>query len=108
MIQTSGRGLDESAVEETASMMLLLSHPGRLKLMLAIQAAPHSTRGQLAEDIQLTPHQVTHLLRSLKASGLVHRRKTGRSAHYSIADPTVGVLLDTLRDLVEPEHALSA
>jgi len=105
---TSGFGLDESAVEETASVMLLLSHPGRLKLMLAIQHAPHSTRGQLAEDIQLDPRQVTHLLRNLRESGLIHRRKTGRSAHYSIADPAVGVLLDTLRDLAGREHALSA
>lgn len=114
MFETSVQGLDESTVEDTASMMLMLSHPGRLKLMLAMQAAPHSTRGQLAEDIQRTPHQVTHLLRSLRAADLVQRRKTGRSVHYCISDPTVSAVLETLRDqvfasdLADPAHALSA
>lgn len=110
MLGTATHQLDDAAVETAADVMLLFAHPGRLKLLLAMQAAPHSTRGQLAEDIDLSPHQVTHLLRSLRAKNVVARRKTGRSMHYCIADPTVDAVLDTLRGCLEQDqdHALSA
>lgn len=86
----------EDEVEDTTRRLGLLSNPNRLRLLAAIQSAPNSTVGQLADDLNLHPDKISYLVRALRDEKIVARRRTGRSAHYYICDGAVSSMMETL------------
>lgn len=88
-------GFADPLIEQIALRFRLLGEPLRLKLVAALAGGEHS----VSELVELTgagqPNVSKHLA-ALAQGGLVHRRKMGLVALYSIADPLVLRLCDVL------------
>src|SRR2546428_5004218 len=54
----------------------------------------------LAVRLGMSQSSVSTHLAALHAAGAVLRRADGRSAHYALAPPTVGTLLDSAEEIV--------
>lgn len=91
----SEHGFADPLIEQIALRFRLLGEPLRLKLVAALAGGEHS----VTELVELTgagqPNVSKHLA-ALAQGGLVHRRKMGLVALYSIADPLVLRLCDVL------------
>ena len=91
----SEHGFADPLIEQIALRFRLLGEPLRLKLVAALAGGEHS----VSELVELTgagqPNVSKHLA-ALAQGGLVHRRKMGLVALYSIADPLILRLCDVL------------
>jgi DNA-binding transcriptional ArsR family regulator len=79
----------------------VLSEPARIKLLDALRAGPASV-GELAARVGLSQQNASKHLGVLHSAGLLQRTRTGNTAQYAIADPSVFILCelvcDSLRD----------
>lgn len=89
-------------LEPAADLFKALSSASRLRL-LQILAAGSSTVGHLAEESGLSQPLVSQHLRTLRAAGLVSVQRSGREAHYEVADAHVTHIVE---DAVK--HALES
>ena len=83
--------LSDEAIDLIASRFKVLSDPTRLKLLIALEHGEKSVT-DLAEATRSTQSSVSRHLQTLAEAGLVHRRKAGVIAYYSIADAQVFAL----------------
>ncbi|NWN87641.1 MAG: methyltransferase domain-containing protein [Micrococcaceae bacterium] len=67
--------------------------PTRLKLLIALHAAPEATVSQLAEAVDSTPNAVTQALRKLHEAGVAEPRTHGRHRRWRLTDPRIHELL---------------
>lgn len=72
------------------------SDPTRLRLLIAIHAAPGSPVKDLAAATGLAPNTVTQALVSLRAAALVERRRDGRLSRWNVSDVAAHQLLHHL------------
>jgi len=86
--------LPEGAALELAETFRLLSDPGRLRLIAALQAGGELCVCDLAEASGLSPTACSHNLRLLRGQRLVRYRKQGRNVYYTLDDEHIRVLLD--------------
>ena len=91
----SEHGFADPLIEQIALRFRLLGEPLRLKLVAALAGGEHSV-GELVELTGAGQPNVSKHLAALAQGGLVHRRKMGLVALYSIADPLVLRLCDVL------------
>ncbi|HZC04775.1 MAG TPA: metalloregulator ArsR/SmtB family transcription factor [Ktedonobacterales bacterium] len=91
----SEHGFADPLIEQIAFRFRLLGEPLRLKLMAALSGGERSV-GELVELTGAGQPNVSKHLAALAQGGLVHRRKAGLVALYSIADPLVLRLCDVL------------
>jgi len=85
-------GMSEN-LEPAAELFKALSSASRLKL-LRILAQGSSTVGHLAEQSGLSQPLVSQHLRTLRSARLVSVQRTGREAHYEVADSHVTHIVD--------------
>ncbi|HEX8997407.1 MAG TPA: metalloregulator ArsR/SmtB family transcription factor [Ktedonobacterales bacterium] len=88
-------GFADPLIEQIALRFRLLGEPLRLKLVAALAGGELSV-GELVEITGAGQPNVSKHLAALAQGGLVHRRKVGLVALYSIADPLVLRLCDVL------------
>lgn len=90
----------DEQVDRTVESMRLLSDSTRVKILLAL-AQGESYVGCLAELAGATPAAVSQHLTKLRLAGIVHVRREGTFAYYSLADDQTRELLEGLfgRDL---------
>lgn len=67
--------------------------PTRLKLLIALHAAPEATVSQLAAAVEATPNAVTQALRKLHEAGIVEPRTHGRHRRWRLTDQRIHELL---------------
>jgi DNA-binding transcriptional ArsR family regulator len=93
--------LPDPLVELVAQRFRVLSEPARIKLLDALRAGPASV-GELAARVGLSQQNASKHLGVLHSAGLLQRTRTGNTAQYAIADPSVFTLCelvcDSLRD----------
>jgi DNA-binding transcriptional ArsR family regulator len=93
--------LPDPLVELVAQRFRVLSEPARIKLLDALRAGPASV-GELAARVGLSQQNASKHLGVLHSAGLLQRNRTGNTAQYAIADPSVFTLCelvcDSLRD----------
>ncbi|GGG62468.1 hypothetical protein GCM10011374_27060 [Kocuria dechangensis] len=82
-------------LEAAAHLFRALSSSSRLGLLRLLREGA-ATVTQLAERSGLSQPLVSQHLRTLREAGLVNFTRTGRETHYSLADPHVAQLLDTV------------
>src|SRR4051794_34929496 len=71
-------------VRDTASLFKLVAFPGRLVILLAL-AEGEATFGDLLAHVGAADQSsFAHLLAPLRQTGLVDRRRSGRSMTYSL------------------------
>lgn len=88
---------DEIAIAagEAASVMRALSNPARLRLLCALVGG-EQTVGELESTLDAPQAYVSGQLARLRSEGLVTCRRDGRRMLYTLADPRVTPVLETL------------
>ncbi|TNB75706.1 helix-turn-helix transcriptional regulator [Arthrobacter sp. BB-1] len=83
----------DSDVADLAVIFGLLSDPGRVRILIALLEGEMCVC-DLAATTGLSESGVSHALRLLRGPRVVHVRRSGRMAYYSLADSHVRMLLD--------------
>lgn len=83
----------EEDLRAASELFKALSSESRLRLLRLLAAGP-STVNRLVDQSQLSQPLVSQHLRTLRAAGLVTVERTGREAHYSVADQHVTHIVD--------------
>lgn len=92
--------LSDPLVELIAHRFRAMGEPLRIKLLDRMRAGEASV-GELTAALDANQQNVSRHLAILHDAGIVRRRKLGTKALYSIADPTVFVLCETVCGALE-------
>jgi DNA-binding transcriptional ArsR family regulator len=92
----------QAAAHKASSLLGVLANENRLMLMCQLSQGEKSV-AQLEELLQIRQPTLSQQLAVLRAKKLVRTRREGRSIHYSVADPGVLGLLETLYALYCPK-----
>ena len=87
-----------NAVYRYTELLALLANPTRLKILLALQPEARSRLPELcvcdlAAVAGASKSMTSHQLRLLRMAGLVHQRRAGKLAFYSLANESLNDLL---------------
>lgn len=96
------RNMSDSLVPFVAARFRTLGEPIRIRLLQALQEGNRNVT-QLVDDVGSSQPNVSRHLRVLQDAGLIVRRQDGNNVYYSIADPTVFDLCDTVCKTRKPE-----
>jgi DNA-binding transcriptional ArsR family regulator len=100
-------GCANADVPELVERLAAFSDPTRLRLLIAIHAAPGSPVKDLAAATGLAPNTVTQALVSLRAATLVQRTRDGRLSRWELSDDAAHQLLHHLgapHSALHPPH----
>lgn len=87
--------LSDQAIALVAARFRILGEPVRIALLQALQEGERNVT-ELVSGVGSTQPNVSKHLRILQDAGLVGRRQEGNTVYYSITDPTVFDLCDTV------------
>lgn len=96
------RNMSDSLLPFVAARFRTLGEPIRIRLLQALQEGNRNVT-QLVDDVGSSQPNVSRHLRVLQDAGLIVRRQDGNNVYYSIADPTVFDLCDTVCKTRKPE-----
>ena len=65
-------------------LFLLLSHPGRVKLIFLLVLYEDLSLGEIQEYLQLSQSATSGLVKQIKETGLITGREMGTSVRYSL------------------------
>lgn len=85
----------------------LFSDPTRIKILIAVHAAPDASVGELAAATDLATNTVTQALATLRAAGVVSVRKDGRFRRWTLTDDAAHQVLHHMNaphSHLHPEH----
>lgn len=88
----------DAQCETVAGVLKALSHPHRLKILCLLSMEEH-TVSELENYTQASQSSVSQFLARMKGQGLVKAERVGGSTHYSIKDPRVHRLLQSLHSI---------
>ncbi|MGD2076856.1 MAG: metalloregulator ArsR/SmtB family transcription factor [Chloroflexota bacterium] len=83
---------DEATVEEAIAMLKALGEPNRLRIFATLMTGD-SCNNELQDKLGLAPNLLSHHLRVLEKTGLVHLRRDqvdGRWIYYSVDRKAAG------------------
>jgi DNA-binding transcriptional ArsR family regulator len=83
-----------------ADQAALLAAPARLKILVLLAQAPKAVE-ELAAATGESVANISQHLKKLKEGGLLLMQKSGLQRIYELADPRVGLWLETLFDIAE-------
>jgi DNA-binding transcriptional ArsR family regulator len=90
--------------EELCEVFRLLADRGRTRIVLHLRASGELSVTELARATGLSTTACSQQLRLLRTTRLVHRRREGRHAYYSLFDEHVAELVDLVRRHLEEER----
>lgn len=90
--------------EALCEVFRLLADRGRMRIVLHLPAIGELAVSELAAATGLSKTACSQQLRLLRGARLVHRRREGRHAYYSLFDEHVAELVDLVRRHLEEEH----
>ena len=89
--------LSDEALETVAALFRSLGEPTRLKILRLLEQKERSV-GDLANSIKTSQANVSKHLKLLLNAGVLTRKAKGTAAYYSIADPMIYTICDTICD----------
>ena len=92
----------DEMLELVAQRLRLLSDPMRLKILHQLQYGERSV-SELVELTKASQPNVSKHLSGLRTHGLVKRRQEGNMAYFSISDPFVFEICDTVCNSIKIE-----
>ncbi len=95
--------LPDPLVELVAQRFRVLSEPARIKLLDALRPGPASVN-ELAARTGLSQQNASKHLGVLHTAGLLQRSRTGTTARYAIADPSVFILCELVCDALRERY----
>jgi len=87
--------IDSDKFQVAANLLKALSHPLRLELVCGLRHQP-CTQTFIADTLGLPQSTVAQHLKVLRSEGLVKSDRRGVEVVFSLADPQLIVLLDSL------------
>jgi len=90
---------DKRGVKEATSVLGLMSHPERLKVLCHLSMDGELSVGELLDRIELSGSALSQHLAKLRRHGLVKTRKERQTVYYRVGRGDVGKILDTLYGL---------
>jgi DNA-binding transcriptional ArsR family regulator len=81
--------------QRAAHLLKALSHPLRLEMVCGLRQEP-CTQTYIAETLGIPQSSVAQHLKVLRSQGLVRTERRGVEVVFSIADPVVTEIVDTL------------
>lgn len=94
------RLLTSEESERVAAVFKILADPSRCRLIAAIIEGGELCVCDLAATVEMSASSVSHHLRVLRSSRLVHARRSGKMVFYSPDDAHIRLLLDITREHV--------
>ena len=97
--------LPPAAVERVSDRFRMLGDPTRLRLINALHAEGELSVGELVERVGVSYGAVSKQLALLRSHGLLARRRDGTRIYYSIQDPSLADLCDTVCKSIREDWA---
>lgn len=94
----------EPQLDAWTSALTLCADPTRLRILVALHAAPEATVSQLSEATGATPNTVTQALRRLDDAGVAAVRQDGRHRRWRLTDQRIHHLLHHISAPHSPLH----
>jgi len=94
--------LIRSAAKEATAILRALANEDRLLLLCQLSQGEKSV-GELEEMLDIRQPSLSQQLGVLRSDGLVDTRRDGKRIYYSVADPKVLTLLETMYGLYCPK-----
>lgn len=89
-------------IPETARLFAVLSHPGRLSVLVLLERTGALTVSELQSTLGLERTGLQHQLRILRDADLVRVEPEGRHRRYALADHHVGhIVRDAVAHVAE-------
>lgn len=104
---TNEHGYPDPLLDLIAARFRLLGEPLRLKLLAALSSGERSV-GELVTLTGANQPNVSKHLGALAQGGMVSRRKVGTMIYYTLADPTVLALCDTVCGGIQNRYTAEA
>ena len=95
--------MNDEGAELIARRFRALSEPTRLRILDELRRAEEASVGEIAGAIGSSQQNVSKHLSALAGEGFVSRRKQGTSSIYSISDPSVLDLCESVCAGLEQE-----
>lgn len=92
------------ALENTAALCKLLSHPSRLAILQILREGEECVC-HMGAALGLRQAYISQQLMVLRQAGLVADRREGWNVYYRVTKPEVYALLDAAFAVAEPAHA---
>ncbi len=89
-----GRVASGQDAERIGELFSLLADPTRVRILHALSMSPELCVCDIAFLVEVSQSAVSHQMRTLRAAGVVARRKEGRTMFYSLSDEHVRVMLN--------------
>ncbi len=87
--------LSDAALDLVAMRFRSLGEPMRLKILHLLEGG-EMTVGQLVDQLRSSQANISKHLKVLVSAGILARRAEGTAAYYSIADPVIMKVCDTV------------
>lgn len=84
--------------EDVASTLKTLAHPQRLSLLCHLSNKAYSV-GELQELCNISQSYVSQFLLKMTSQGLIERKRNGTHVYYSIKDPKIHSILESLQKI---------
>ncbi|KUM31792.1 ArsR family transcriptional regulator [Arthrobacter sp. EpRS66] len=97
----------QATIPEWIEVFSLCADETRIKLLIAMHAAPGSSVSQLAEATGLSPNTVTQALATLHRAQVVQVERDGKYRRWQLVHPGIHQLLHQLQaphSILHPEH----
>ncbi|MCW4466069.1 metalloregulator ArsR/SmtB family transcription factor [Glutamicibacter sp. MNS18] len=97
----------QGRIPEWINVFSLCADATRMKILVALHAAPEASVSQLAEAAELSANTVTQALATLRRAGVVDVRPDGKYRRWRLVHPGVHQLLhqmDAPHSALHPEH----
>jgi DNA-binding transcriptional ArsR family regulator len=88
----------ENKCVDVAQMMKIIAHPQRLMILCHLSDSEKSV-SELLEVIEISQSQLSQFLNRMHREKLLHMRKDGQFAYYSIDDKKVSKLIQSLQKI---------
>lgn len=89
--------MNEREIDQLTTIFKILSDPTRIKLILLLSKGEYCV-AELSDQIGTTPSAVSHQISLLRAKRLLHKRKSGKHAYYTLVNEHIGALIAAGRE----------
>ncbi|PRZ43150.1 helix-turn-helix protein [Antricoccus suffuscus] len=96
-----------AAISEWVGTFELFADPTRMKILIAVHAAPEASVSEIAAATGITPNTVTQALATLQGAHVVSCRKDGRYRRWRLSDDAAHQVLHHMKaphTQLHPDH----
>ena len=93
----------DDSVVQLSDVFSLLGEPTRLRIVLACLDAP-MTVGEIAALMNVSPSLISHYLRLLRATRIIHAERVGKNVYCQLNDDHIRTILNNMLAHIAETH----